>query len=136
LGKETSARIVTRLIHPLDELAVVLLVAVSLSMLPMGRAPLAVAAALMTVGFLAFLILQRRGRVRNGFPFSDPPIVGYLNFSFRTAFLIGMAAAQFLASPREFVLPLLVLVSVAIYLKDYLKLVPDFVRYFTGKGPC
>jgi 4-hydroxybenzoate polyprenyltransferase len=128
LGRERTERVVRDVIPPLDGAAVVSLVAVTLATMAGVRAVTAFCAALMALGFLGMAVIERRGRVREGFPFNDRPLVGYLNFSFRTVFLGGLALGLLIQSPAYYLVSLVALLSVLTYLKDYYVLVPGALR--------
>lgn len=129
LGKSRSLLAERALFDPGDALAVLALFAVAYLMLPSSRALAALLWVVMLLGLAAFALMQRSGRVRRGFPFPEPPVVGYLNFAFRTVLLGGLALALLIELPGYYPLSVLILLSIAVYLKGYVRLVPDFVRY-------
>jgi 4-hydroxybenzoate polyprenyltransferase len=132
LGKQRSAWIERVLVHPINALAVLSFFGIAYAMLPAEREVTLVLSILLAIGLFAFIALQRRGRVRPGFPFPEPPIVGYLNFGFRTLLLGGLAAAIFLKLPGNYPFAVLVLLSIIVYLKGYARLIPDFLGYLAS----
>lgn len=134
VGRERSDRAVRELAHPLDAFAVLLLTGVALAEVPGARAGVGLGAALLAAGLLATFALERRGVVREGFPFKDPPVVGFLNFAFRTLILGSMAACLLFADPAYYPVSVLAVLSIAVYLKDYYRLAPDLVRRVAGRG--
>ena len=134
IGKERSTRAQRAIIDPANAVAVLTLFLLAYAMLPSARGVTAVSSLLLAAGLLAFAWLQKRGRVRTGFPFPQPPILGYLNFAFRTLLLGGLAAAVVILMPGYTPFAVLVGLSIAVYLKGYARLLPDFLRYVMSSG--
>lgn len=129
LGKGRSLLAERAIFDPGDALAVLSLFSVTYVVLVSSRAITAMLWVVMLLGLAAFALMQRSGRVRRGFPFPEPPLVGYLNFAFRTVLLGGLALSVLIELPGYYLLSILVLLSIAVYLKGYAHLVPDFLRY-------
>jgi len=136
LGRERSDSAVQAIVHPLNILAVAALVATALFFLPGVRLFTSASVAILLLGLGATVFLERRGRMRQGFPFQDPPVVGYLDFSFRAFFLGGLALGLAVAQPGFALLSLLILFSIAVYLKGFARLFPDLFRYAASGAPA
>ena len=134
VGRERSAKVVSLLIHPLNALSVALLVTVPFVAVPGARLALGVAGLALLAGFLAFARLQAVGRVRPGFPFEGPPLVGYLGFGFRTVVLGALVLAAVAASPGFAALGVLAVLSILVYAWRFLPLFGDLFRYLQGRG--
>ena len=129
VGKDRSIKAVKVLAHPLNCIAVISLIAISLLEIPKANTTILVSMIFFLLGLGAILYLDRAGRVRDGFPFPDPPLVGYLNFGFRAFVISSVAFFALVQAPQYFPVALLSLFSIALYLKGFYRLVPDLATY-------
>lgn len=128
LGKKRSALAVSLVANPLNVVAAVSLIAISFHELPKARVLIFVSVLLIALGMAATEILRRRGKVRTGFPFPEPPVLGLLNFGLRSVFLGALALTVLYYFVGLFPLVLVVLLSVSIYLMIYYRFFRDFIR--------
>jgi len=129
LGKDRSIRAEDKIVHPLNVLSVVSVMVICFFELPKISWVILLSITLIVIGLFVMLFLERHGRVRVGFPFPDPPIVGYLNFGFRTIFLAALAISILVDAQQYFPLAVLAFFSIGLYLKGLYKLFPDLARY-------
>ena len=134
VGKERSAKVVSALLDPLNALSVALLVAVPLIAVPAARWEVGSAGAALLLGLFVFWRLRAAGRVRPGFPFEGPPLIGYLNFGFRTLVLGALVVAAVVSHPDFSVVGALAFVSILVYVWRFLPLFADIYRYLRGRG--
>ena len=135
IGRTRSSSAVNRFLHPLNILAAAVLVAVPVVTLPGARLPVGAAALVTAAGFLVFVRLRSVGRVRVGFPFNDPPLVGYLNFALRTVVMGVLTVAAVWSHPGYLLFGALVVASILVYAREILPLFADFYRYVRGGAP-
>jgi 4-hydroxybenzoate polyprenyltransferase len=129
IGRERSLKAENMIINPLDMIAVASLFLISYFELPGVHWLIIASGALIVLGLIGTAYLERKEKVRAGFPFPEPPKIGLLNFGLR-AFLLGSLAIYVsLSAPNYLPMSIVAFISIAIYLLLYARFIPDLMHY-------
>lgn len=133
LGKQRTRKVVDIIVQPLNALAAASMLVIVLVTL-YRYLPIVIVSIFAVSGVVIFVFLESKHRVRQGFPFPDPPVVGYLNFSLRVFVLAGLAISAVSLHVQYIPLGILIGLSIILYAKEPMSLAPDFVNYMRGKS--
>lgn len=133
LGKSRSTWGVRKLAHPLNFVASISFLLIAYAELPAVRWLVAVASVLIILGAIGILFLEKKGKVSEGFPFPEPPLLGILNFGLRTLFLAALCIGASLNHLSILPFAALVFFSIGFYLFFYKSYFAGFLYYITQR---
>ncbi len=129
LGKSRSTWGVRKLAHPLNLIASVSFLMIAFVELPKVRWLVAVTSIMIILGAIVVLFLEQKGKVSEGFPFPEPPLLGFLNFGLRTLFLAALCIGASLNHLSLLPFAALVFFSIGFYLFFYKSYFAGFFHY-------